>query len=297
MFSLFIQIFKTSNKILLTTLLAVMLLTAACDVQHSSAGQTTTSTTTTQILNVPETSTTDPHTLLSIPVTTSTNPTTSTTIKSIKVTTTTAAPISTTTVNSTTSTTKPSVTTTTRVATTTTTKPGGGNLNFTHQLAGDGVELGTYWLWFGMEEPDALTMANEALGQPSYDSGWVNSFSEFGTCPGVEVRGVRYGDFTMLYTTAETDYWPAGISHFFAYTYNGPTPHMETVAGIGIGSTVDDLYAAYDIDVNVTEHSIDPGLGEYSVYLGDWSGIYGTLTGVDGTSQVLNITGGRGCAE
>jgi len=216
-----------------------------------------------------------------VPVTTTTVPVTTTTVP---VTTTTSAPVTTTTVPA---------TTTTTVPVTTTTAPGG-----TVELNWPGIQAGPTWVWLGMMEDDAIAAVTAVLGSPTDDSGWVDSFSQYGTCPGSTVRGVHWGDFIMLFTQADTDFWIGGVPHFFAYYYAGTTPLLKTTEGITIGSTLEELEAAYGgPELVIDENPFDPSAGFWKYRLSTWLGMSGGLTGRTPTDTVLSINGGQGCGE
>jgi hypothetical protein len=82
---------------------------------------------------------------------------------------------------------------------------------------------------FGATPDDAITYATAVLGPADRDTGWVDSSSEFGTCPPPEVRGVQWGEslsgfghaFTLLFTQAPTSHKPEGGEHLFGYDCYG----------------------------------------------------------------------------
>lgn len=213
------------------------------------------------------------------------------------VTSSTAAPATTTTVLTAPSTLAPttSAPTTTTTATTTTTLPGFGAM----VLRADGV--GT--VPFGATPDEAVAAATAALGPPSADSGWIDAFSVYGTCPPPLVRGVEWGGsdgwfgFVLLFTQAATTHRPEGGEHFFGYYYvDGDDPFgLGTPENIFIGSTLAETVAAYPtLWIGSDDFGIswivddDPG---------DDSALYGSASGETPSDFIETINGGIACAE
>ncbi len=192
----------------------------------------------------------------------------------------------TTTSTTTTSTTSTTTSTTTTSTTTTTTVPAAAALVLSGEGLGDAL--------FGTAPDEVVSYVQAILGPPTADSGWADPFSAFGVCPGTEVRGVTWGDLTLLFSD-ESDV-AAGRRHFFSYTYGPPfgagiqPAGMRTEEGIGVGSTLADVRAAY------------PGV---EVFPPDIAGPYfvvderlgGFLTGTEEADTVLSVSGGIGCGE
>lgn len=110
-------------------------------------------------------------------------------------------------------------------------------------LLGDG--LGP--LAFGDTPESAIEFLSAALGTPMADSGWTDSFSVYGTCPGSEVRGVEWPGFLALFGDADDDY-SEGSRHFMAYTVGwfGPDPFgMTTELNVGVGDSRDRVAEQY----------------------------------------------------
>ncbi|MCL1600466.1 MAG: hypothetical protein M3112_02865 [Actinomycetia bacterium] len=209
-------------------------------------------------------------------------------------TTTTSVPESTTTSTpETTTTSSPEDTTTTSAAVTTTTAAGS-----TVELSDEGVQAGAEWVHFGYDDEDAIVAVAAVLGAPTHDSGWVDSFSVYGTCPSPVVRGVHWNDFVMLFTQSDTDFWVGGVPHFFAYYFTNPDPDLVTTESIGIDSSVEELENAYGGPLYTMEESFfDPAVGYWTYDLQTWTGLWGYSTGQSPAHVVTSINGGSGCGE
>jgi hypothetical protein len=154
---------------------------------------------------------------------------------------------------------------------------------------------------FGTNDEVAVAEVTAALGPNTEDSGWIPSFSGYGTCPGDEVRGVEWGSFVMLFTNADTAFATGGARHFFSYYYTEPAqPDFATPEMIEIGSTVAQLKAAYEgPDFVFTEFEFDPSLGHWT-YDHDFDAqtlLWGITTGFTDGDLVMSINGGIGCGE
>jgi hypothetical protein len=213
--------------------------------------------------------------------TTTTIPETTTTTVP-ETTTTTTSPVTTTTTTPETTTTAPPDTTTTTTAPAT--------VSFTNQ----GIYAGEEWIYFGFDDEDTISAVTAVLGAPTIDSGWVAE----PLCPPPVVRTVRWGDLWLLFTQGETDFWTAGVPHFFTYQYSGTTPELFTTEGIGVGSTLGMLEAAYGgPDLVIEDSPFDPVDGFWSYKLASWTGMWGFSSGQDSADLVTSINGGRGCGE
>jgi hypothetical protein len=230
--------------------------------------------------------------------------TSSTTTTTVAETTTTSVPDSTTTttVPETTTTTTPAESTTTTDADTTTTTDADTttttDAGFTVELNDEGVQAGAEWVYFGFDDDEAVAAVTAILGSPSHDSGWIDSFSGYGTCPFPVVRGVHWGDFIMLFTQAETDFWSAGVPHFFAYYFTNPIPDLLTTEQVRIGSSIGELEVAYGGPLyTMDEAFFDPSQGFWTFDLQTWTGLWGYSTGQTPAHVVTSINGGQGCGE
>ncbi|MEO5901616.1 MAG: hypothetical protein ABIR68_16030 [Ilumatobacteraceae bacterium] len=148
---------------------------------------------------------------------------------------------------------------------------------------------------FGSDPDGVVATLTGVIGPPTLDSGWMDPLS-LGSCPGTEVRTVTWGDLVLFFS--DESRVVTGRRHFFAYTY-GPAPGgaavdpagLQTDAGIGIGSTVAQLRAAYPNVVVTPADPTAPASFQASPAL------TGLLTSDQETGTVTEVSGGFGCGE
>jgi len=130
-------------------------------------------------------------------------------------------------------------------------------------------------------------------GDPDEDSGWVDSFSPWGTCPGDEVRMVRWGNVRTFFTrTGLTE----GEFFFWDVISSGgyEDKKLATPQGLRLGHTRGQLELLYNqVDVEY----IDVFDFWHFYTQGNQSGVTGTLE--DGTmgAIITYLQGGVGCGE
>jgi len=161
-----------------------------------------------------------------------------------------------------------------------------------------GLELSSEGLGarlFGDDGEAMIAYVAAILGAADEDSGWLSTQAEGLACPGTEVRFVRWHDLTL--TFSDESPYASGSRHFAAYTY-GPAAGAEiepwglqTIDGLGVGSTVEDLQGLYP---EAVVHPSDELSGP-SFYIEE--GLRGFLTGTEPTDQVISFVGGYGCGE
>lgn len=196
----------------------------------------------------------------------------------------------------TTSTTLPATTTTAPVTTTTSTT---STTTTTTTTLVEGEELilrsnGLGSARFGVEPDGVIAFVTSVLGSPDSDTGYVDSFSQFGTCPGSEVRGVRWGDLTLLF--GDVSDFGSGRRHFYQWQYGPQTssplrPNGPLTDGlIGLGSTVADIRRVYpDVEIFADE-VYGPGFELEPL-------LWGTLTDDGESGRVIALVGGTSCGE
>jgi hypothetical protein len=168
---------------------------------------------------------------------------------------------------------------------------------------------------FGGAERASLDRLARHLGAPDERGSWAGA-TPFGTCPG-PVRAVRWGRLYVLFTNGPTRYAAAGRWHLFAYQvdatqrtkvdpgYTGPTPpeppplrgySPRTSAGIGFGSTLAQVRAAYGGRAKVTFG--EPGMvHRVRVSFGTAGDLWGSLSGGTPRSTVTGLAAGAICGE
>ncbi|MDX2344778.1 MAG: hypothetical protein QNL12_14120 [Acidimicrobiia bacterium] len=159
---------------------------------------------------------------------------------------------------------------------------------------------------FGATPDEAIAYATEVLGPSDRDTGWVDSFSEFGTCPPPEVRGVQWGvsptgfghAFTLLFTKATTSHKPAGGEHLFGYDYYGGDVVLATEPGMTVGTNLAAARSMYPT-IEIDESPWDPIAGVWWVDDDPSrdSQLFGYTTGQGDADVITSILGGVTCGE
>jgi len=191
-----------------------------------------------------------------------------------------------------------STTTSTEAPTTTsTTEAPPSTTSTTAAPSPDGLVLGAGGLAvvdLGEGADAAVASMEGALGPADSDSGWVDAAgSDYGYCPAPQVRGVVWGDLTLLFSDGDTPYGSGGEQHLFVYRLDGSTPAATTEAGIGVGSTSADVRAAYgDAATQVAGDEIVAP--RFDVDLGGAEPLRLTL---DDGGTVVAVEGGLPCGE
>ncbi|WP_419932520.1 hypothetical protein [Candidatus Poriferisodalis sp.] len=113
-------------------------------------------------------------------------------------------------------------------------------------LAGDGLGL----VPFGTSAQAAVEVLTVALGQPVADSGWIDTFSIYGNCPGSRLRAVEWPGVLALFGDAQdgNQHRDAADEHFMTWRLGsfGPDPYMlRTAEGIGVGATRAEVAETY----------------------------------------------------
>jgi hypothetical protein len=152
-------------------------------------------------------------------------------------------------------------------------------------LRGDGlgvVDLGA--------TPDAAIAAvTAALGEPTRDTGWEPSFSEYGTCPGEQIRGVEWDHLVLVFTDGDTAYGSG--QHLFTWRITGAPPALGTAVGLGYQATVADAEELYPGAVEHIEAD-DPFPGFLTI-AADGGPITAYLDG----DVITNLEAGSPCGE
>lgn len=183
-------------------------------------------------------------------------------------------------------TTEPVASTTTSINSTTTTLAPGLEL----VLRSDGIGDAR----FGVEPDGVIGYVKAILGAPDRDTGWIDSFSEFGSCPGNEVRAVEWANLRLFF--GDQSDFNSGRRHFYGWQY-GPPIDSEigplgpaTDGGITVGSTVRDIMKVYpDVEI-YNDEIVGPGFEIEAT-------LTGTLSDDAPSGLVLALYGGTACGE
>jgi hypothetical protein len=187
----------------------------------------------------------------------------------------------------------------------------GGAPDARTELRADGLGV----VAFGAGERATLDRLERRLGAPEERGSW-RAATPFGACPG-PVRALRWGRLYVLFTSGPTRYAAGGRWHLFAYQVDaiqrtkldpgdtGPTPpeppplrgySPRTSAGIGFGSTLAQLRAAYGRRVEVSFG--EPGLvHRVRVSFGAAGDLWGSLSGGTANATVTGLGAGAVCGE
>ena len=146
---------------------------------------------------------------------------------------------------------------------------------------------------FGATEEEVVSTLTTSLGTPTKDTGWIDSFSPYGNCPGEKIRGIEWGSLHVL--VGDTPQY--GTKTFFGFEYvdrtGSETPLLFTERGITLGATREAIEKAYP---DATFGEWLPGqTGTTFVRGGSGSGQY--LGGTIENDKLFWIGGGVLCAE
>lgn len=97
---------------------------------------------------------------------------------------------------------------------------------------------------FGTSAEEALSVLTPIMGEPTKDTGWVDSFSTYGTCPGDKIRGIEWDNLHLMF--GDTSF---GNKAFFGFEYVNKNPVnqiiLKTEKGITLGATKEEIKIAY----------------------------------------------------
>jgi len=153
-------------------------------------------------------------------------------------------------------------------------------------LRGDGLGV----VALGAPPDEAVDALTEALGAPTRDTGWEPAFSEYGTCPGEQIRGVEWDHLVLLFTDGETELGEG--EHLFAWRITGAPPAVGTANGFGFGATAADAEELYPGQVEIV-----PAEDPFPAFL-QLEAEGGTITAyLDEDDVVTNLEAGVPCGE
>jgi hypothetical protein len=146
---------------------------------------------------------------------------------------------------------------------------------------------------FGADAQDVIDYVVAILGAPTKDSDWVEAI-QF-TCPGSRVRFIDWGDLTL--TFGDESSVTTGRDHFVSWEYGRPEgailspAGVMTPEGIGVGSTVAELQAAYPAAIVSAGDEVVASSAQLS------EGLFAFVTSADSAGVITDLIGGQPCGE
>jgi hypothetical protein len=146
---------------------------------------------------------------------------------------------------------------------------------------------------FGVDADQMILYVTQLLGKPDSDSGYIGPVSEFGSCPGTQVRGVRWGDLLLMF--GDESEVAKGRVHFYSWTYGpvqgiAPEPMGPITDGdITLGSTVAEILNVYPTAEIFNDDILGMGFEINRT-------LTGTLSNDSPNGVVVSMTGGVACA-
>jgi hypothetical protein len=144
----------------------------------------------------------------------------------------------------------------------------------------------------------AISYVETLLGQPDSDSGYVDAASEFGLCPGNQVRGVRWGDLLLLF--GDESEVASGRLHFYGWRFGPVGTSMPepvgpaTEGGVSLGATVNEVLKAHP---NADVYSDDVFGAGFDIDAGARGLVSGSLSNDSPNGVTLALFGGVTCGE
>lgn len=108
-------------------------------------------------------------------------------------------------------------------------------------LQGNGLEV----LTFGASPETVIPRLTSMIGTPTKDTGWISSFSSYGTCPGEKIRVVEWNRLRAFF--GDTAF---GAQKFFQWEYvktgtGTQSPIIATKGGVTLDMTKAEVLALY----------------------------------------------------
>ena len=172
------------------------------------------------------------------------------------------------------------------------------------RLTGDGIDLGPRVVSFGAPYEQARPGLDAALGRPTTDTGVVESFGPYGTCPGTRLRALEYGGGALVVLFGDVA-GPGLTMYQWGLTTQGTpsqVPRASALVGdaatyaFGVGTRVADLRQG----ARPATVEVDPGdeaLPASFRVQDQSSGLFGYLTGPAPGDTATFVQGGQGCGE
>lgn len=171
-------------------------------------------------------------------------------------------------------------------------------------MTGHGIDTPARLVEFGSTYGDARPLLDTALGKPTKDTGEVDSFSDYGTCPGDVLRALEYGGGALVLLFGDVD--GPGLSFYRWRLEDTGTPAAVPKASALIGDVT-----TYEFGVGTTVAQLREGVGAQALQVtaGDVpvpptfrltdqsSSFFGTLTGTGPSDTALFVEAGQSCGE
>lgn len=147
---------------------------------------------------------------------------------------------------------------------------------------------------FGAAQEEALSELTQLLGTPSKDTGWIDSFSVYGTCPGERIRVAEWNRLKVFF--GDTAF---GRQAFFHYEYtdrdtNNPVPQLATAKGVTLGMNKSEVLSRYP-NARIEPMELAEGVEYLHLVSPSDTGAY--LGGTLKDGKVFWISGGMSCGE
>ena len=173
------------------------------------------------------------------------------------------------------------------------------------RLTGDGVDLGDVGLLlFGADVAEAEPQLVTALGPPTADSGEIESFSAYGTCPGTRLRALEYGDGALVLLFGDV-IGPGLTLYQWSLTADGDpleVPPASALVGdtatleLRVGTPLGELREGAATDT-LTVLEGDERLAPSFELADQSSGLRGMLAGTSDADAVTSVQAGEACGE
>jgi hypothetical protein len=141
---------------------------------------------------------------------------------------------------------------------------------------------------FGSSTQEVVAKLSSLYGTSTKDTGLIDSFSVYGTCPGQKIRVVEWNMLRTFF--GDTLY---GKQKFFGYEYANATntlPALTTRQGLTVGVSEDLLHRLYPGVKVVTDHN---DINRFDIQVSASSTISGTIE----NGKVAYLAGGIQCGD
>jgi hypothetical protein len=173
------------------------------------------------------------------------------------------------------------------------------------RLTGDGIDTGDGLVAFGEAYDAVVDRLVAALGEPTEDTGEVEPFSEYGTCPGSRLRALEFGGGALYLLFGDVIGPDLTLYQWTLTSFQGDAaavPPASALVGdvttfeFGPGTTLAEVRAGVaDGTLEVVEG--DEVTGSFFRLSDQSSGFTGFLDGPGEDATVTAVEAGEGCGE